>query len=174
MGGDANAVAGPAGPPVPEVAIACEDPSSPMADALLAAYRDELDGRFAGGFQPPPNWAAARERLLPPGGAFLVLRAGGEPLGCGAVRVLEPGLGEIKHMWLHRSLRGRGLGRCLLAACEAAARELGCTVVRLDTDAVLAEAVQLYRAVGYREIPRYNENAACCAIFMERSLGGAA
>lgn len=154
------------------VEIAREDPRSPVADALLGAYRDELDERFPGGFRPPPNWAAARDVLVPPTGDFLVVRAGGEPLGCGAVRVLEPGVGEIKHMWVHRSLRGQGLGRRLLAACEAAARELGCAVVRLDTDPVLGEAVQLYRAVGYREIERYNENRASCAIFMERSLGG--
>lgn len=154
----------------PTVAIAREDPTSADAEAVLAGYRDELDERFPGGFQPPPQWAAARELLVPPAGAFLVLRAAGEALGCGAVRVLEPGLGEVKHMWVHRSLRGQGLGRRLLAACEDAARELGCTAVRLDTDSVLHEAVALYRAAGYRDIPRYNENHGCCALFLERDL----
>ena len=163
MGADARS--GPA-----DVVIAREDPTSPDAESLLAGYRDELDERFPGGFTPPPRWAAARETLVPPTGAFLVLRADGEALGCGAVRVLEPGVGEVKHMWVHRSLRGHGLGRRMLAACEDAARELGCTTVRLDTDSVLHEAVALYRAVGYRDIPRYNENEACCALFLERSL----
>lgn len=161
-----------ADPPL-SVQIAAEDPASPVAVALLAAYRAELDERFPGGFQPPPAWAAAAASLVPPQGTLLVLRAGGEPLGLGAVRVLAPGVGELKHMWLSPRLRGHGLGRRLLGALEDAARGLGCSVVRLDTDAVLGEAVALYESVGYRRTQRYNENHAACAIFMERALDAA-
>jgi GNAT superfamily N-acetyltransferase len=152
------------------IAIAVETPGTPDAVALLAAYRAELDERFPGGFDPPPNWAAAAESLVPPTGCFVVLRDAGEPLGCGAVRVLEPGVAEIKHMWLSPRLRGRGLGRSLLAALELEAERLGCPTIRLDTSPLLGEAVALYRAVGYREIPRYNENPLC-AIWMERAPG---
>lgn len=152
-----------------DVAIAPEAPDSALAAALLAAYRAELDGRFPDGFTPPPGWAAAPAQLVPPAGAYLVVRSGGEPLGCGAVRVLEPGIAELKHMWVSPRLRGRGVGRRLLAALEAQARALGCTTVRLDTSPYLAEAVALYRSVGYGEIPRYNDNPLC-AIWMERAL----
>lgn len=126
------------------VTIAPEPPDSAVAAALLGAYRGELGERFPGGFQPPP--------------------------GCGAVRVLEPGIAELKHMWVSPGLRGRGAGRGLLAALEEAARDLGCLVVRLDTSAYLPEAVALYRSVGYGEIPRYNDNPIS-AIWMERAFG---
>ena len=151
------------------IAIASEPPDTAVAAALLGAYRDELDERFPGGFTPPPGWRAAAWQLVPPTGAFLVVRDAGEPLGCGAVRVLEPGSAELKHMWVSPRLRGRGIGRALLAALEAEARALGCATVRLDTSPLLAEAVALYRSVGYGEIPRYNDNPLC-GIWMERAL----
>jgi len=152
------------------VSIAVEPPDGPAFVTLLAAYRAELDARFPGGFDPPPGWAARAETLVPPRGCLLVLRSGGEALGCGAVRVLEPGIAELKHMWLSPELRGRGLGRELLAALEAeAAGRLGCPTIRLDTSPLLAEAVALYRVVGYREIPKYNQNELD-AIWMERNL----
>ena len=151
------------------IAIVSEPPDSATAAALLAAYRAELDERFPGGFTPPPGWAAAASQLVPPAGAYLVVTDAGEPLGCGAVRVLEPGIAELKHMWVSPRLRGRGVGRRLLAALEAEARALGCSTVRLDTSPLLAEAVALYHSVGYGEIPRYNDNPLC-AIWMERAL----
>ena len=154
------------------LSIAVEPPGGPEFVMLLAAYRAELDARFPGGFAPPPGWAAGAETLVPPRGCFLVLRDGGEALGCGAVRVLEPGIAELKHMWLSPKLRGRGLGRELLAALETEATgQLGCQTIRLDTSPLLAEAVALYRGVGYREIPRYNQNELA-AIWMERTPGG--
>ena len=151
------------------IAIAPEPPDSAVAAALLSEYRAELAERFPGGFAPPPGWAAAASQLVPPAGAFLVVRSAGEPLGCGAVRVLEPGLAELKHMWVSPGLRGRGGGRSLLAALEAEARALGCATVRLDTSPFLPEAIALYHSVGYGEIPRYHDNLLC-AIWMERAL----
>ncbi len=153
-----------------DIAIVPEPPDSATAAALLASYRGELAERFPGGFTPPPGWAAAASQLVPPNGAFLVVRSAGEPLGCGGVRVLESGVAELKHMWVSPLLRGRGVGRRLLAALEAEARALGCATVRLDTSPFLPEAIALYRSLGYTEIPRYNDNPLD-AIWMERRLG---
>jgi ribosomal protein S18 acetylase RimI-like enzyme len=61
-------------------------------------------------------------------------------------------------MWVHPELRGRGVGRLLLASLEARARELGFSTVRLDTSGHLNEAIALYRAAGYTEITPYNDN----------------
>ena len=84
--------------------------------------------------------------------------------------MLEPGVAELKHMWVSLLLRGRGVGRRLLAALETEVRALGCATVRLDISPLLVEAVALYRSVGFREIPRYNDNPLC-GIWMERRLG---
>ena len=65
---------------------------------------------------------------------------------------------ELKHFFLARQARGRGLGRKLLAGVEEVAGSLGALRIVLDTAAPLTEAAALYRSAGYVTIPRYNEN----------------
>lgn len=100
---------------------------------------------------------------------LLVVDPAGEVVGTAAVRVLEPGVGELKRMWLRPALQGRGLGRNLMDACLDEARRLGCRALRLDTQAKLASAVRLYRAYGFSDIPPYNDNRRA-DIWMERPL----
>jgi GNAT superfamily N-acetyltransferase len=100
---------------------------------------------------------------------LLVVDPAGEVVGTAAVRVLEPGVGEVKRMWLRPACQGRGLGRKLMDSCLDEARRLGCRRLRLDSQAKLEAAVHLYRASGFTEIPRYNDNHRA-DIWMERAL----
>ena len=134
------------------------DVHGPVARACLDNYFDELAVRFPEGFERDTDDAAALDGYRPPSGEFLVAQIAGEPVGCGALRLLSPGIGEIKRMWVAPQARGRGVARKLLAALERAARARQLRAVRLDTHSSLAEALQLYRASGYREIPRFNDN----------------
>ena len=53
----------------------------------------------------------------------------------------------------------------------ADAREIGYKRLRLDTvEAVMRDAVALYRKLGFREIAPYRENPIDGALFMERTL----
>lgn len=79
-------------------------------------------------------------------------------MGCGALRAMEPGIGEIKRMWISPRARGLGIGRRLLAELERVAKQRKLRAVRLDTNESLTEALRLYRSAGYREIPRFNDN----------------
>ena len=54
------------------------------------------------------------KRYNPPSGAFVVVRAGPDVVGCGAVLHLDAATAEIKRMWVAPSSRGTGLGRRLL------------------------------------------------------------
>jgi GNAT superfamily N-acetyltransferase len=90
--------------------------------------------------------------------AFVVARLGGQPAGCGALKTLDPGVGEIARVWVDRPHRGLGLGARLLAALEEQAVVLGHRTVRLDTNRALDEAQAMYRSRGYVEIQRYNDN----------------
>jgi ribosomal protein S18 acetylase RimI-like enzyme len=60
-------------------------------------------------------------------------------------------------MWVSDDVRGLGLGRRLLVALERRAAATGARAVRLETNRALTEAVGLYRASGYREIPAFND-----------------
>ena len=49
------------------------------------------------------------------------------------------------------ALSGRGIGRAFVQFYEDTARELGCTVLRMDTNEKNAAARRLYAKLGYRE-----------------------
>src|SRR5262249_14449887 len=90
-------------------------------------------------------------------GAFLVARRGGQAAGCGALRRLAEGVGELKRMYVCPEERGRGIGRRILAVLEAEARALGLRRIVLETGVRQAEALALYEGAGYRPIPAYGE-----------------
>jgi GNAT superfamily N-acetyltransferase len=150
---------------VTPIDIVHEEPTGDVAARLLQRYYQELDARLPGGFDLQRTVAVSEAELVAPHGAFLVVNLAGSPVGCGAVRKLDKTSAEIKRMWIDPAARGRGVGRCLLAALEEAARTLGCHTVRLDTSADLGEAMALYRSAGYRDIPPYNDNAYATSWF---------
>jgi len=59
-------------------------------------------------------------------------------------------------MWVAPRARGLGLGRRLLHDLERHARDAGASVLRLETNRTLTEAIALYRRAGYREMPAFN------------------
>lgn len=134
------------------------DPSDDEAVGALAKYFGELDQRFPAGFDGQAALSESADPYRPPSGRFVVARSDGDVVGCGGVLTLEPTVGEIKRMWIDRSLRGLALGRRLLTTLEAHARELGHERVRLDTNAILETALAMYRQHGYVAIERYNDN----------------
>ena len=134
------------------------DPRSAETEGCLEKYYAELAVRFPHGFELHADDAPPAEVFLPPAGRMLIARLFGEPVGCGGIRTLDPGVGEIKRMWLSPRVRGLGLGRRLLAELERTAAALKLRTVRLDTNGSLTEAIRLYHASGYRAIPRYNAN----------------
>jgi DNA-binding MarR family transcriptional regulator/predicted N-acetyltransferase YhbS len=149
------------------------DPRSPAARAAVGQYFAELDARFPAGFDVA---AAEADDLADPGlhaVRFLVATSDGEPVACGGVRELEPGVGEIKRMWVHGGWRGAGLGARLLRHLEDLSRAMGHRVVRLDTNGTLTEAIAMYERAGYRSVKRYNDNPYAQAFF-EKTLGSTA
>ena len=82
---------------------------------------------------------------------FLVARVGGRAVGCGALVVGSEGEAEIKRMFVAPTMRGRQLGRQILAALEQQAAAAGVRVLRLETGVRQPAALGLYRGHGYAE-----------------------
>src|SRR5215218_5519398 len=140
------------------VSIVDEDTASSDARWCLAHYFAELRDRLEEPFEPRRTLPADRASLTPPTGAFLLARIDGHPAGCGALKTLAPGVGEIMRMWVDPAHRGLGIGARVLHALEDRAAELGHRAVRLYTNRSLAEARTMYRTHGYVEIDRYNQD----------------
>lgn len=140
------------------IRIAVEDPDSADAKWCLERYFAELGERFEGGFTVGRSIPADSRDLRPPRGAFLLARLDGRPVGCGAVKSAEPGVGSIKRMWVSPEVRGTGVGRRLLGALEKEAVGLGMALLRLETNRSLHEAQALYRRNGYREVAAFNDD----------------
>jgi DNA-binding MarR family transcriptional regulator/N-acetylglutamate synthase-like GNAT family acetyltransferase len=142
------------------------DGHTPDARACLDAYASDIDARFPEGFDKSD--LVRPEEVSGDTGAFFVAYEEDRPVGCGALRRLEPGIGEIRHVWVHPEARRLGLARRILTELEQAASVRALTVVRLDTHATLTEAQAMYRACGYTEIPAYDDHVYASHWFEKR------
>jgi DNA-binding MarR family transcriptional regulator/GNAT superfamily N-acetyltransferase len=139
------------------VQIDVTDPKHVDARHCMAAYFAELDERFDVGFEAGQSLPADAGDLRPPAGLLLVARLRGRPIGCAAIKFHGDDPAEIKRMWVDREARGLGLGRRLLREIERAAAERGVTVLHLETNRSLHEAIALYRSCGYTEVEPFND-----------------
>lgn len=139
------------------VAIDVEDPHHPDVVSCFARYAEELDARFTAGFDATRSISADPAELSPPGGYCLVARLHGGAIGCGALKLHGTAPAELKRMWVDPDARGLGVGRRLLERLEALARDNDVTVLHLETNGALSEAIALYRSAGYTEVPAFND-----------------
>lgn len=128
---------------------------SPAVQQILREFRASqvaLYGYADDQSDTPPG------EFVPPRGLFLLARdPDGKPLGCGGWRLLGPGTGEIKRMYVRPEARGRALGRQILQLLEADARDQGLDYMQLETGALNGAALALYERRGYSSIPAYRE-----------------
>lgn len=100
-------------------------------------------------------------------GIFLVLTDHGRIVGTGAVRKLDEQTCELKRVWLLFEYHGRGLGYRMIQELLTFARATGYERIRLETDRNDQQrAYNLYRRLGFYEIPRYSDNADDAAMEM--------
>ena len=145
------------------------DPGSDHARHCLTRYYAELATRFPGGFEVSRSRDPDAADMIRPRGGFFVAMSDGLPIGCVGLKGNGSGLAEIKRLWVSPDARGLGLARRLMAAAEDAARALAIHTLRLDTNRALPEASKLYRAAGWTEIERFNDDPYA-EVFFEKRL----
>ncbi|HJZ92910.1 MAG TPA: GNAT family N-acetyltransferase [Gemmataceae bacterium] len=134
------------------------DPFGPEATLLIARLSAELAATYpeysdsgAGAFEPAD--AAG------PRSAFLIAWLDGKPVGCAAIRPMEPGVAEFKRLYVEPDVRRRGIAGQLLAALEEKAREFGYTAVRLETGVRQPGSIRASESAGYLRIANYGIHA---------------
>jgi ribosomal protein S18 acetylase RimI-like enzyme len=155
---------------VPRFSLAAPG-DGPVRALYRAMVRDEVLGPLG---IPVDEAALAEEQppadLVAPRGEMLLVSLDGEPVAIGGVRDLGTAVAEVKSMYVAPAARERGIGRSLLERLEAIAADHGCRATRLDTALHMTAAIALYRSLGYREIPAYNEGPNA-DLWFEHDLG---
>ncbi|GAB4053880.1 GNAT family N-acetyltransferase [Catellatospora paridis] len=117
----------------------------PDVTALVLAAEDELFTRYPGTTRSP----------LDPHARFVVAYVLGRPVGCGALVVSSPGVGEIRRMYVLPAHRRAGVARRILAALERRATAQGWDSLILETGVNQPEAIALYESSGYQRTEPY-------------------
>ena len=116
-----------------------------LVSALVAELFDRYGYHGSSPFHP--------DDVEEEGGAFFVARLDSQAVGCGAVRSLGSGVGEIKRVYVAPEARGKGIGRALMSALEQFSRDAGYNALVLETGSRQPESIGLYESLGYRQIP---------------------
>ncbi len=95
----------------PAVEIEIAPPDSADARWCLDQYYRDLAARLESGFDPERTTHVGEAQIAPPAGIFLIARIDGRAVGCGALRVIDKSVGEVKGMWVHADARRRGIAR---------------------------------------------------------------
>ena len=155
----------------PAVTIQRETLNDAGAGQLIPRLNAELSGMYpeAGA----NHFGLTPEDVVVGNGAFLVAYREDRPVGCGAVRLIDPATAELKRMYVEPERRGEGIGRALVDALEAEARRLGATRVVLETGIRQTAALALYARCGFTPIPLYGEYCLSpdTSVCLGRSLG---
>ena len=143
-----------------------QKPVSPAADLEIVAFEPrfkkafyELNKAWIDRYftMEPKDYETLEhpeKSILEPGGHILIALQGSTPVGVCALIVSErPGCRyELGKMGVDPQFQGRGIGRALVLAALAWAREHGAQKVFLESNTVLTPALSLYRSLGFREV----------------------
>ena len=100
-------------------------------------------------------------------GIFLVMTDEDQIIGTGAIHRIDDSICELKRVWLLFEYHGKGFGYRMIQELLAFAREKGYRRIRLETDRDdQRRAYQLYKRLGFYEIPRYSDNEEDAAMEM--------
>lgn len=136
--------------------IAIDSIRSPADAAAFAALNEAwISAHFTLEAKDRETLADPFGVYVAPGGDVLLARdADGAVLGCVALEPAPAGVFELSKMAVDPAAQGQGLGRRLLEAAIARARDLGATSLFLGSNTKLAPAVHVYEALGFTHVPR--------------------
>lgn len=109
-------------------------------------------------------------RYAPPEGRLLLAVKADEAAGCVALRALEPGVCEMKRLFVRPAYRGLGVGGLLVDQVIREAKSVGYDRILLDTLPSMTSALALYRRLGFREIAPYRNSPLPGAVYLELEL----
>ncbi|MEV6653650.1 GNAT family N-acetyltransferase [Streptomyces sp. NPDC051219] len=129
--------------------------TDPAATALRARQRAEIADVYGTPDSEPGVAPSAADIAV----FFVACEDDGTAVGCGGLRDLGGGAGEVKRMYVDPARRGSGIAARILRALEEWARGQGWTSLRLETGDRQPAAVRFYTRSGYGRIPNFGAYA---------------
>ena len=105
-----------------------------------------------------------------PGGRLYLALWNGEPAGCIGLRRMDEENCEMKRLYVRPQYRDKHIGGKLVRQVIDDAKAIGYSHMLLDTFPFLDSAIRMYRALGFYEIERYNDNPIEGCIYMKLDL----
>lgn len=111
-------------------------------------------------------------KYAPPRGRLLLAEQEGRTAGMIALRPVEDScVCEMKRLYVRPGFRGKSLGKKLVDELLTEALKIGYRSMRLDTiQGKMDRAIELYRRLGFREIPAYYASPVRETLFLELDL----
>jgi GNAT superfamily N-acetyltransferase len=143
----------------------------PVVQELTREVQAEYGRRYGGDGDSSPMDAA---RFVAPLGRFFLATIDDQPVGMGGWRRGGPADGdaEIKRMYVREDRRRAGIARVILDELERTAMEAGLRRLVLETGNAQPEAIAMYRAAGFVDIPAFGHYAdSPDAVHLGKNLG---
>lgn len=156
-------------PATHDMSIILLDPASAAAQRLIA-FSDEY---MAALYPAESNHLESLNALREPKVLFIGLEVDGQVVACGAVKTLDNDgvYGEIKRVFVTLEHRGKGHSKRIMLRLEEHLRQTGVGIARLETGIRQAEAIALYRRLGYAERgPFGSYRPDPLSLFMEKRM----
>lgn len=133
--------------------------------SLCRGFRDWLCERYPehdwanDPFYSPERWEDLMAQLPAlhkrPDGLILLATLDSHAAGCVMLQRLEPGVCEMKRLFVNQNCRGHGIGQHLCRRLISEAVAVGYHTLRLDTGIRHHEAQALYGDLGFRQVEPY-------------------
>jgi|APLak6261675434_1056106.scaffolds.fasta_scaffold00213_7 putative acetyltransferase len=121
----------------------------PAVVALVRETLAEFGITYGLGAETDAQLEHLPESYVAHGGAFFVATDGPRLLGTAGVFPVEPGVFELRKMYLSPASRGQGVGQRLFDDCLAFVRAHGGHRVVLDTTEQMTAAIRFYERNGF-------------------------
>jgi putative acetyltransferase len=150
------------------------EPVSAPTDELRRLVA-ELDRALVGPYLPEQHHGLSFDQLFDDDVRFFVARVDGVAVGCGGVGLYD-GYAEVKRMFTRPTVRRQGVARALLRHLEGEAKEVGHTVLRLETGVYQDEAIAFYERAGFVRCEAFGAYARMdpesieTSVFYEKSI----
>ena len=97
------------------------------------------------------------DKITNESGLFLVGYISEIAVACCSLCEIEPGVGEIKRVFVKPQYRRKGIAEHIMKHLEEQAVKSGFKFLRVETGVKQPEAVAMYQKLGYYDIAKYGE-----------------